>query len=118
MTRWSAITRNRARRSALAYGSRSTTAAEDNLNRLVHHERGRYSGHSVGKPSAHGVLHVLVSNDKSVSRIDKLGVTGSSPVPPTGGKPCKRMAFVVFGENTRSAHGREMVAPVSGSRHH
>jgi hypothetical protein len=27
---------------ALAYGSRSTTAAEDNLNRLIHHERGRY----------------------------------------------------------------------------
>jgi hypothetical protein len=43
MTRWSAITRTRGRRSALAYGSRSTTAAEDNLNRLVHHERGRYS---------------------------------------------------------------------------
>ena len=42
MTRWSAITRTRGRRSALAYGSRSTTAAEDNLNRLVHHERGRY----------------------------------------------------------------------------
>ena len=41
MTRWSAITRTRGRRSALAYGSRSTTA-EDNLNRLVHHERGRY----------------------------------------------------------------------------
>ena len=34
MTRWSAITRTRGRRSALAYGSRSTTAAEDNLNRL------------------------------------------------------------------------------------
>ena len=44
MTRWSAITRTRGRRSALAYGSRSTTAAEDNLNRLVHHERGRYCG--------------------------------------------------------------------------
>ena len=43
MTRWSAITRTRGRRSALAYGSRSTTAAEDNLNRLVHHQRGRYS---------------------------------------------------------------------------
>jgi len=43
MTRWSAITRTRGRRSALAYGSRSTTAAEDNLNRLIHHERGRYS---------------------------------------------------------------------------
>jgi hypothetical protein len=42
MTRWSAITRTRGRRSALAYGSPSTTAAEDNLNRLVHHERGRY----------------------------------------------------------------------------
>jgi len=42
MTRWSAITRTRGRRSALAYGSRSTTAAEDDLNRLVHHERGRY----------------------------------------------------------------------------
>src|SRR6266542_5710033 len=28
MTRWSAITRTRARRSALAYGSRSTTGAE------------------------------------------------------------------------------------------
>ncbi len=42
MTRWSAITRTRGRRSALAYGSRPTTAAEDNLNRLVHHERGRY----------------------------------------------------------------------------
>src|SRR4051794_5503992 len=42
MTRWSAITRTRGRRCALAYGSRSTTAAEDNLNRLVHHERGRY----------------------------------------------------------------------------
>ena len=44
MTRWSAITRTPGRRSALAYGSRSTTATEDNLNRLVHHERGRYSG--------------------------------------------------------------------------
>jgi hypothetical protein len=43
MTRWSAITRTRGRRSALAYGSRSTTAAEDNLNRLIHHEQGRYS---------------------------------------------------------------------------
>jgi hypothetical protein len=43
MTRWSAITRNRGRRSPLAYGSRSTTAAENNLNRLIHHERGRYS---------------------------------------------------------------------------
>jgi hypothetical protein len=42
MTRWSAITRTRGRRSALAYGSRSTPVAEDNLNRLVHHERGRY----------------------------------------------------------------------------
>jgi hypothetical protein len=42
MTRWSAITRTRGRRSALAYGSRSTTAAEHNLNRLIHHERGRY----------------------------------------------------------------------------
>src|SRR6266536_2111411 len=42
MTRWSAITRTRGPRSALAYGSRSTTAAEDNLNRLVHHESGRY----------------------------------------------------------------------------
>jgi len=42
MTRWSAITPTRGRRSALAYGSRPTTAAEDNLNRLVHHERGRY----------------------------------------------------------------------------
>ena len=29
MTRWSAITRTRGRRSALAYGSRSTTAAEE-----------------------------------------------------------------------------------------
>jgi hypothetical protein len=44
MTRWSAITRTRGRRSALAYGSRSTTAAEDNLNPVVHHERGRYFG--------------------------------------------------------------------------
>jgi predicted dehydrogenase len=43
MTRWSAITRTRGRRSALAYGSRSTTATEDDLNRLVHHEPGRYS---------------------------------------------------------------------------
>jgi len=34
MTRSTAITRTRGRRSALAYGSRSTTAAEDNLNRL------------------------------------------------------------------------------------
>ena len=42
MTRWSAITRTRDRRSALAYGSRSTTAAEDNLSRLIHHEPGRY----------------------------------------------------------------------------
>jgi hypothetical protein len=40
MTRWSAITRTRDRHSALAYGSHSTTAAEDNLNRLVHHEQG------------------------------------------------------------------------------
>ena len=44
MTRWSAITRTRDRRSALAYGSRSTTAAEDNLSRLIHHEPGRYFG--------------------------------------------------------------------------
>ena len=44
MTRWSAITRTGGRRSALAYGSRSTTAAEDNFNRLVHHQRGRYCG--------------------------------------------------------------------------
>jgi hypothetical protein len=29
MTRWSAITRTRGRRSALAYGSRSATAAEE-----------------------------------------------------------------------------------------
>jgi hypothetical protein len=43
MTRWSAITPTRDRRSALAHGSRSTTAADDNLNRLVHHQRGRYS---------------------------------------------------------------------------
>jgi hypothetical protein len=43
MTRWSAITRTRGRRSALAYGSRSTTAAENNLNRRIHHQRGRYS---------------------------------------------------------------------------
>src|SRR5215211_6664892 len=43
MTRWSATTRTRGRRSALAYGSRSTTAAEHNLNRLVHHQQGRYS---------------------------------------------------------------------------
>jgi hypothetical protein len=35
MTRWSAITRTRGRRSALAYGSRSTTAAANNLNRLI-----------------------------------------------------------------------------------
>ena len=42
MTRWSAITPTRGHRSALAYGSRSTTAAEDNLNRLIHHEQGRY----------------------------------------------------------------------------
>ena len=41
MTRWLGITRGR--RSALAWGSLSTTAAEDNLNRLVYHERGRYS---------------------------------------------------------------------------
>ena len=43
MTRWSAITRTNGRRSALAYGSRSTTAADNDLNRLIHHERGRYS---------------------------------------------------------------------------
>jgi len=34
MTRSTAITRTRGRRSAPAYRSRSTTAAEDNLNRL------------------------------------------------------------------------------------
>jgi hypothetical protein len=49
MTRWSAITRTRGRRSTLAYGSRSTTAAEDNPNRLVHHGPGRYS---IGAPQA------------------------------------------------------------------
>jgi hypothetical protein len=54
MTRWSAITRTRGRRSALAYGSRSTTAAEDNLNRLVHHHRGRYYGLEPSTPSYHG----------------------------------------------------------------
>jgi hypothetical protein len=43
MTRWSAITRARGRGSALVYGSRSTTAAQDNLNPVVYHERGRYS---------------------------------------------------------------------------
>lgn len=42
MTRWSATTPTRGRRSALAYGSRSTTAADDDLSVLVHHERGRY----------------------------------------------------------------------------
>lgn len=52
MTRWSAITRTRARRSALAYGSRSTTGAEHNLNRLVHHERGRY-------PRFSAIEHIL-----------------------------------------------------------
>jgi hypothetical protein len=51
MTRWSAITRTRGRRSALAYGSRSPTATEDNLNRLVHHERGRYYRVSAGSGS-------------------------------------------------------------------
>jgi transposase len=59
MTRWSAITRTRGRRSALAYGSRSTTAAEDNLNRLVHHQRGRYSAacFSVSPATAHRWWH-------------------------------------------------------------
>ena len=35
--------RTRRSRSALAFGSRSTTAAENTFNRLVHHEWGRYS---------------------------------------------------------------------------
>jgi hypothetical protein len=47
MTRWSAITRTRGRRSALANGSRSTTAAGNDVNRLVHHQRGRYSREEV-----------------------------------------------------------------------
>jgi hypothetical protein len=42
MTRWSATTRTRRSCSALAYGSRSTAAAKKHLNRLVHHQRGRY----------------------------------------------------------------------------
>ncbi len=42
MMRWSATTRTRGSRSALAYGSHSTTAAED-TSPLVHHERRRYS---------------------------------------------------------------------------
>jgi hypothetical protein len=29
-------------------------------------------------------------------QLDKLGVTGSSPVPPIMRRPCKRRAFVVF----------------------
>src|SRR5216117_756229 len=79
MTRWSAITRTRGRRSALAYGSRSTTAAEDNLNRLVHHESGRYSGaNSRRTKNAQTSVGYVVE----VRRIDKLGVTGSSPVLP------------------------------------
>jgi hypothetical protein len=36
--------------SALAYGSRSRTAAKDNLNRLVHHEPGRCSGEAAAGP--------------------------------------------------------------------
>ncbi len=50
MTRWSAITRTRGRRSALAYGSHSTTAAEDNLNPLIHHEQGRYYSQGQASP--------------------------------------------------------------------
>jgi hypothetical protein len=42
MTRWSAITRTRGRRSTLAYGEHSTTVADNNPNRLIHHEEGRY----------------------------------------------------------------------------
>src|SRR4051812_11664759 len=42
MTRWSAITPTRGRRSTLAYGSRSTPARGNDLNRLIHHDRGRY----------------------------------------------------------------------------
>jgi hypothetical protein len=44
MTRWSATTRTRGHRSALAYGSRSTATAQDHLNPVVHHQRGRYFG--------------------------------------------------------------------------
>ncbi len=54
--------RTRRRRSALAYGEHSTAAAENNPNRLVHHERGRYSrGISTGsgKPARKrpGLIH-------------------------------------------------------------
>ncbi len=66
MTRWSAITRTRGRRSALAYGSRSTTAAEDDLNRLVHHERGRYSRTDLGeRASASPTRETMLLGDVS-----------------------------------------------------
>ena len=50
-------------------------------------------------------------------QLDKLGVTGSSPVPPIARKPCKCRAFVVSGENTRRARVHEMCTPVSKCRH-
>jgi len=79
MTRWSAITRTRGRRSALAYGSRSTTATEDNLNRLIHHERGRYSlwaewdpgAHSRDVPSGVGTVPPMLG-DATASTSDRL----------------------------------------------
>lgn len=70
MTRWSAIPRTRGRRSALAYGSRSTTAAEDNLNRLVHHERGRYSPEGIGPLRSKSFLVPRSINRKADKRVD------------------------------------------------
>src|SRR5712691_9352563 len=62
MTRWSAITRTRGRHSALAYGSRSTTAAEDNLNRLVHHEQGRYLDMSLSDTPRKWLFAAILAN--------------------------------------------------------
>src|SRR6266536_1232869 len=68
MTRWSAITRTRGPRSALAYGSRSTTAAEDNLNRLVHHESGRYFASTLDYTTFEP-REFIAQNDKVVSLV-------------------------------------------------
>ena len=38
-------------------------------------------------------------------RLDKLGVTGSSPVPPTSRNPLLPTGFVVFGPGVDSRHG-------------
>jgi hypothetical protein len=60
MTRWSA--RPRYRCSALAYGSRSTAAAERTSTDSVHHERGRYSIRCTGRGGKSGSISAQISS--------------------------------------------------------